>query len=103
MHSKAIEAAARAIDRALAWDVESVDARATELTREEQTKVAQACIAAYHAAMEAEVPTEAMIDAGVEVAGMPIASVVPQGEDADRYMVRLIWQHMLSARPNVKG
>ena len=104
MHSKAIEAAARAIAASdtnpdsgikCLWHVESY--------RNTVTKHAQAAIAAYLAAMEAGVPTEAMIDAGVEVAGMPISSVVPQGEDADRYMVRLICQNMLAARPNVKG
>ena len=103
MHSKAIEAAARAIDRSLAWDVESVDARATELTREEQTKVAHACIAAYLAAMEAEgfvmVPVE------------PTPEMVTVFDDyhqtrynpASTYRAAHTWAAMIAARPNVKG
>ena len=46
----AIEAAARAIDRKLAFEVDST-VRASELTREEQTIVAKAAIEAYRAAM----------------------------------------------------
>jgi hypothetical protein len=52
-HEKALEAAARAVDRQLAFEVES-DVRAHELTREEQTSVAQAAITAYLAQREAD-------------------------------------------------
>jgi hypothetical protein len=69
-HEKALEAAARAVDRQLAFEVKS-DVRAHELTREEQTSVAQAAITVYLAQREADgfvmVPVEAT--AAIERAG----------------------------------
>jgi hypothetical protein len=53
MDQKALEAAARAVDRQLAFEVES-DVRAHELTRDEQTSVAQAAITVYLAQREAD-------------------------------------------------
>ncbi len=92
---EAVEAMARAIDRQLAFEVDST-VRAHELTRDEQMSVAQAALAALTASGFAVVPVEpsrAMVDAFVARA----LQVTVQGEGGWSEYARNQWAQMLAA------
>ena len=104
MHSKAIEAAARAILQ----NIETVSVSGGVVASGYE-KAAHACITAYLAAMEAEgfvmVPVEAteeMIDAGFDHHPKHFEAQMGRPPTPEEDMD---WQYraMLSARPNVKG
>jgi hypothetical protein len=94
-HEKALEAAARAVDRQLAFEVKS-DVRAHELTREEQTSVAQAAITVYLAQREADgfvmVPVEATSEQHLAGHGV-----------AHHRCPLVTYSAMLAARPRGEG
>ena len=90
----AIEAAARAIDRKLAFEVDST-VRASELTREEQTIVAKAAIEAYRAAMR---------EAGfVEVPVEPTKQQIAAGWRWAFQHSERCYSAMIAARPQIGG
>lgn len=92
----AIEAAARAIARQLAFEVDST-VRASELTCLEQINVATAAIEAYRAAMREAgfvmvpvEPSEAQVDAGMDAYGNDEST-------------NCIYRAMIAARPQIGG
>lgn len=94
----AIEAAARAVDRQLAFEVDST-VRAHELTRDEQASVATAAIEAYRAAMREAgfvmVPVE-------PTESMKLAGAKGSGEDSVG-VAWGAWDAMIAARPQIGG